>query len=80
MSVIEVASELDLRGVACPDNYVRTILALEELEPGQVLKVTLDGKEAISDVPRSVKHNGHQILSAECPGDGLLVIYIKKAG
>lgn len=78
MSDIEFASELDLRGVVCPDNYVRTILALEELEPGQVLKVTLEGKEAISEVPRSVKHNGHQILSAEYSGDCLFVLYIKK--
>ncbi len=78
MADIAVNNDLDLRGVVCPDNYVRTILALEELQTGQVLKVTLQGQEACSNVPRSVKQDGHQIVLAERLGEGLLALYIKK--
>ena len=56
---------MDLRGVSCPLNYVRTKLKLEELEPGQVLEIYLDDGEAILNVPRSAKEDGHTILKVE---------------
>ena len=33
---------LDLRGTACPVNFIRTRLALETIEPGAWLQVDLD--------------------------------------
>lgn len=56
---------LDLRGVLCPINYVRTKLRLEELEQGQVLEVILDDGEPMRNVPRSVKQDGHRISKVE---------------
>jgi len=35
--------------------FVHTKLALEEMEPGQILEVTLDDPAAFTSVPRSVK-------------------------
>lgn len=54
-------STLDLRGVACPMNWVRTKLALERMSPGEVLEVRLDPGEAISSVPRSAREDGHGV-------------------
>lgn len=52
----------DLRGVACPMNFVKTKLALESLAAGQRLKVLLDDGAPIQSVPRSVEGEGHKIL------------------
>jgi TusA-related sulfurtransferase len=57
--------ELDLRGVICPYNYVKTKLKLETMAPGQVLAVILDEGEPIRHVPPSVSNDGHTVLSQE---------------
>ena len=43
---------LDLRGVICPYNFVKTKLRLETMQPGQVLEVFLDDGEPIRKRPR----------------------------
>ena len=53
---------LDLRGVACPMNWVKTKLALEELQPGQLLEVWLDDGDPVTSVARSVKLEGHRVV------------------
>ena len=53
--------ELDLRGVPCPMNWVRTRLALEQLAPGDSLVVTLDEGEPLESVPRSARDEGHEV-------------------
>ena len=55
--------ELDLRGVICPYNFVKTKLKLETMAPGQVLLVHLDDGDPIRNVPRSVSNEGHDVLS-----------------
>ncbi|MEX2197100.1 MAG: sulfurtransferase TusA family protein [Thermoleophilaceae bacterium] len=52
---------LDLRGVACPLNWVRTKLALEELAPGERLVLLLDPGEPIESVPASAREVGHEV-------------------
>lgn len=56
---------LDLRGVICPYNFVKTKLKLETLEPGQILSVLLDEGDPIRNVPRSVENEGHTVLAQE---------------
>ncbi len=58
-------SELDLRGVICPYNFVKAKLKLETLKQGQVLSVLLDDGDPIRNVPRSVENEGHTVLSKE---------------
>jgi tRNA 2-thiouridine synthesizing protein A len=57
--------ELDLRGVICPYNFVKTKLKLETMAPGQLLLVHLDDGDPIRNVPRSVSDDGHDVLSQE---------------
>ena len=52
---------LDLSGVPCPMNWVRTKLALEELGPGDSLVVLLDEGEPLESVPRSAREDGHDV-------------------
>jgi len=69
--------KLDLRGVACPLNFVKTKLKLEEMQSGQVLEVIIDDGEAVRNVPRSVKEEGHQIIKVE-KLDNAFKLLIKK--
>lgn len=59
-------AELDLRGVICPYNFVKTKLKLEAMEQGQVLAVLLDDGDPIRNVPQSVRNEGHTVLSQDC--------------
>ncbi len=75
--MVEIA-ELDLTGEVCPYTFVKTKLKLEELESGDELTVILDHAPAVENVPRSLKNEGHKILSIEQQGDNLWKVRIKK--
>lgn len=54
-------AHLDLRGTPCPINFVRTKLRLEQMSPGSLLEVWLDGGEPIEQVPDSLRMEGYQL-------------------
>lgn len=56
---------LDLRGVVCPTNFVKTKLKLEEMNSGEILEIVIDEGEPIANVPRSIKEEGHKIIKVE---------------
>lgn len=59
------AVQLDLRRFGCPLTYAKTRVALERLEPGQVLEVWLTAGAAVDSVPRSAEEDGHRVLGVE---------------
>lgn len=78
MSENVVDEKIDLRGVLCPINFVKTKLKLEMMENEQVLEVTLDDGEAMRNVPRSIKEEGHKIIKVE-KLDGGYKLFIRKS-
>lgn len=66
--------ELDLRGVICPYNFVKTKLKLETMAEGQVLAVLLDDGDPIKNVPHSVANEGHTVLAQDRVGAGYRVL------
>ena len=54
-------AHLDLLGTPCPINFVRTKLRLEQMSPGSLLEVWLDGGEPIEQVPDSLKMEGYKL-------------------
>jgi TusA-related sulfurtransferase len=66
-------SELDLTGVPCPMNWVRTRLALERLPAGARLEVVLDPGEPLASVPQSAREDGHEVAL-----DGNRVTIVKR--
>ena len=52
---------LDLRGTACPVNFIRTRLALETINPGAWLQVDLDAGEPERLVAEGLRQAGHQV-------------------
>ncbi|HEV8540742.1 MAG TPA: sulfurtransferase TusA family protein [Nitrospiraceae bacterium] len=77
---LQADAELDLRGVICPYNFVKTKLKLENMEAGQVLAVILDDGDPIRNVPRSVSDDGHAILKQERVGQAYRVTIRKRMG
>jgi sulfite reductase (ferredoxin) len=74
----KVDAKLDLKGVACPMNFVKTKLQLEEMDPGQVLEVIIDDGEPMRNVPRSVQAEGHKVLELTKVPDGHFKLVIEK--
>jgi tRNA 2-thiouridine synthesizing protein A len=75
----EVSGQIDLRGTPCPMNWVKTKLRLEQMDPGQLLEVLLDDGDAIRNVPRSVKTEGHRIVKVTPVGAAFSLLIEKTA-
>ena len=65
IDVVKSNYVLDLRGIECPLNFVKTKIQLEKMQKGQILEIWLDPGEAIESVPPSVREEGHEILLNE---------------
>ena len=68
----------DLRGVACPMNFVQTKIQLAGMQSGQLLEILLDDGQPIANVPGSVKGEGHDVLEQTLVGDHWKVVIRKK--
>jgi TusA-related sulfurtransferase len=82
MFVLEIKMadfSLDLRGVACPINFVKTRLFLDKINSGQSLEVWLDDGEPIESVTSSIAAEGHPILSSEQDNSGFHKLCLVKA-
>jgi TusA-related sulfurtransferase len=60
---------IDLRGVACPLNFVKAKLELEKLDTGRILEVLLDEGEPARNVPDSFSEQGQEVIEIKNIGD-----------
>ncbi len=72
-----IKMKIDLHGVTCPMNFVKTKVALASLTAGDLLEVILDEGEPMLNVPRSVKEEGHQVVRVEDLGETFRVVIRK---
>ncbi len=70
--------ELDLRGVACPMNFVKTRLFLDKIQEGDLVTVLLDGGEPVESVSESVVQDGHQLEAKTEAKEGHFMVSIRK--
>ena len=66
--VEEIVDSLDLKGVACPFNYVQAKVRLETMDLGQLLEITIDDGEPIENVPKSLTNDGHEVVDTKKVG------------
>jgi len=69
---------LDLTGVACPMNFVKTKIRLTTMSTGSLLDVILDHGEPITNVPLSLEEQGQKVLSKDRISDGQWRIRVEK--
>jgi len=58
----ETVRTIDLRGVACPMNFVKAKLALERIPVGETIDILLDGGQPVKNAPASLAQQGQQIV------------------
>ena len=78
METLRVDREINLKGEVCPYTFVKSLLALEEMEAGHVLRVIVDYLPSVENVPRSLKNEGHEILEIAQINDTDWAITIRK--
>ncbi len=54
--------QMDLRGVACPLNWAKAKVRLEELERAEMLVLLVDDARAVRDIPRAAEAEGYAVL------------------
>ena len=78
LSDMKVDEEIDLKGNVCPYNFVYAKQALHALPKGKILKMIVDDPTAVTEVPRGMEADGHEILSVKQRNKKEWEIIIKK--
>jgi len=69
---------VDITDKVCPLTFVKAKVAIEEIDDGEVLAVRMNDGEPVSNVPRSFKEDGHQILKLYDNEDGTYTLLVRK--
>ena len=75
---IKIDKTIDIRGQVCPYTFVRSKLAIEKMNLGEVLEIILDHKAAVENVPKSMENEGQKVLTVEQTGDNEWRIVVRK--
>jgi TusA-related sulfurtransferase len=78
MSELKTDKELDLKGEVCPFTFVKSKLILEQMEPGETLKVILDYKPSVENVPKSMREEGQEVVEVKEVGENLWEVIVRK--
>lgn len=80
MGDLKSDKSIDIRGLVCPMTFVKSKLAIEVMEPGEVLEILLDYEEASRNIPKSMKDHDHEVLQVEKVNDTDWVLFVRKGG
>ncbi|MBI5016249.1 MAG: sulfurtransferase TusA family protein [Deltaproteobacteria bacterium] len=67
--------DLDITGDVCPMTLVRVRMALGHVAPGGTLRVKMAAGEPVSSIPRTLRDEGHEIVSVEKTGEAFDVTF-----
>lgn len=70
---------LDIQAEICPMTFVRTRLALDRMQSGEVLLVLLRGEEPRARVPATASQLGHCVLETRALHGGAAGVLIRRA-
>jgi TusA-related sulfurtransferase len=70
--------KINIKGLVCPYTFVKSKLAIESMERGQVLEILLDYQEASRSIPKSMEDHGQAVLKVEKKNETDWVILIRK--
>ena len=73
-----VNKTIDIRGQICPYTFVRSKLAIEKMNLGEVLEIVIDHKPASENVPRSMESEGQKVLKIEQTGEKEWHVFVRK--
>ncbi|MDO8726055.1 MAG: sulfurtransferase TusA family protein [Candidatus Methanoperedens sp.] len=77
---MKIDKVIDTKGNQCPYNFVYAKQAMHSMEKGQILKIIVDDPTAVTEVPRGMEADGHEVLSVKQKNKTDWEIVIKKQG
>lgn len=78
MEDIKPDKTINIKGLICPYTFVKSKIAIENMDVGQVLEILLDYEEASRSIPKSMEDHGHKVLKVEKINDTDWVLQIRK--
>ena len=69
--------ELDCRGTLCPMPIIRLRQAIDEIEPGAVIRVLATDPASVNDMPAFARNTGHELISSS-RRDGVYEYFFRK--
>jgi TusA-related sulfurtransferase len=69
---------IDIVSETCPMTFVLVRLALDQMQPGQVLEVRLRGAEPRRNIPLTAQEQGHEVLGMTDLENGLSVLWLRR--
>jgi len=78
MDELKADKKIDIRGLVCPYTFVKSKLAIEDMQVGEILEIRLDYEEAATNVPKSMEEHGHTVLKIEKINDKEWIIFVRK--
>lgn len=71
-------ARLDITDEVCPMTLVRVRVALDRVAPGGTLTICMAGGEPVATIPRTLRDEGHELVSLERKDGGFEVVIRKK--
>ena len=78
MEKITPDKSINIKGLVCPYTFVKSKLAIESMEVGQILEILLDSEEASRNIPKSMEDHGQKVLKIEKINETDWILQIKK--
>jgi tRNA 2-thiouridine synthesizing protein A len=75
---IKVDKTLDIKGQVCPYTFVRSKLAIEKMNLGEVLEIITDHGPASENVPKSMENEGQRVLKIDRTSEKEWHIFVRK--
>lgn len=69
---------IDITSETCPMTFVRTRLALDTMQTGEILLIRLKGADPLANVPRAAADQGHDPLELLEQPDGTWLLVLQK--
>ncbi len=80
LSDVKIDEVIDTKGNVCPYNFVYAKQALHKMDKGKILKLIVDDPTAVTEVPRGMEADGHEVLSVKQINKKDWEIVIRKEG
>jgi len=78
MEDVRIDKKLNIKGLHCPYTFVKSKLAVEDMEVGEVIEILRDSEEASRNIPKSMEDHGQKVLKVEKVNDTDWVIQVRK--
>ena len=69
MNVLEIAAQVDARGLSCPMPIVRTAQAVKPLPSGAIVEVLATDPGSIKDFAAWCRSTGHELIEQTTTGN-----------